>query len=61
MRALQMPSNYVVMDAEEMEYLDGGAPSCKTLANNLKGYGYLLKRQGEHSSLPDIRCLILLG
>ena len=35
--ALQMPSNYVVMDAEEMEYLDGGAPSCKTLANNLKG------------------------
>lgn len=35
--AMQMPSNDVVMDAEGMEYLEGGAPSCKMLANNLKG------------------------
>ena len=35
--ALQMPSNYVIMDAEEMEYLEGGAASCKMLANNLRG------------------------
>lgn len=38
--ALQFPSSYVVMDAEEMEYLDGGAASSKMLVDNLTGLWY---------------------
>lgn len=34
--ALQFPSNYVLMDAEEMEYVDGGW-SGTVFANNLVG------------------------
>lgn len=38
--ALQLPVSYVLMDSEEMEYLDGGAASPKMLADNLKGLYY---------------------
>jgi len=34
---LTMPKNYVAIEAEEMEYLDGGGWSGRTFANNLLG------------------------
>lgn len=50
--ALVMPSNYVVMDSNEMEYVDGGASwSGKRFVRNLAGFvtivagvGYILDK-----------------
>ena len=49
--ALQFPSNYVLMDAEEMEYVDGGkyygvnlsAKKCSKIADDLTDAGGILQ------------------